>query len=67
MKTSEQKLAGLDESFGMWKGRGLDGVEYQERLRKEWEAEREPALFDPTKKGESVAPAAPSLPPSAER
>jgi hypothetical protein len=32
-----QNRAGLDESFGMWKGRGVDGVEYQQRLRKEWE------------------------------
>ena len=32
-----QNRAGLDESFGMWKGRGVDGVEYQRRLRDEWE------------------------------
>lgn len=27
---------GLDQSFGLWKGRGVDGVKYQEHLRKEW-------------------------------
>ena len=32
-----QNRAGLEESFGMWKGRGVDGVEYQERLRRGWE------------------------------
>jgi hypothetical protein len=25
------------DSFGIWKGRGVDGVEYQERLLDEWE------------------------------
>ncbi|HZY64093.1 MAG TPA: CopG family transcriptional regulator [Edaphobacter sp.] len=33
---SENK-AGLDDSFGLWKKRPVDGVEYQERLRGEWE------------------------------
>jgi metal-responsive CopG/Arc/MetJ family transcriptional regulator len=33
---SENK-AGLENSFGLWKKRAEDGVEYQERLRGEWE------------------------------
>jgi len=33
---SENK-AGLENSFGLWKKRAVDGVEYQERLRGEWE------------------------------
>ncbi len=32
-----QNRAGVDESFGLWKGRSVDGVEYQRRLRDEWE------------------------------
>jgi hypothetical protein len=32
-----QNKAGLEDSFGLWKQRGVDGVEYQERLRGEWE------------------------------
>ncbi len=32
-----QNRAGVDESFGLWKGRGVDGVEYEKRLRDEWE------------------------------
>ena len=27
----------LDAAFGMWKDRGIDGVEYQRELRAEWE------------------------------
>jgi len=26
-----------DDAFGLWKGRDIDGVEYQQRLRMEWE------------------------------
>jgi Ribbon-helix-helix protein, copG family. len=33
---SENK-AGMENSFGLWKKRAVDGVEYQERLRNEWE------------------------------
>lgn len=33
---SENK-AGLENSFGLWKKRAVDGVEYQEQLRNEWE------------------------------
>ena len=28
---------GLEDSFGIWKKRGVDGVKYQEKLRGEWE------------------------------
>jgi hypothetical protein len=26
-----------DEAFGLWKGRGADGVRYQQALRGEWD------------------------------
>ena len=32
-----QNKAGLEDSFGLWKGRGVDGVDYQNKLRSEWE------------------------------
>jgi len=28
--------AGGDEAFGLWKGRGRDGLAYQDSLRDEW-------------------------------
>ena len=31
-----ENRAGLEDSFGIWKKRGVDGVEYQEKLRREW-------------------------------
>jgi hypothetical protein len=33
----EQNKTGLEETFGLWKKKAVDGVEYQERLRGEWE------------------------------
>jgi hypothetical protein len=33
----EQNKAGLEDSFGLWKKKAVDGVKYQERLRGEWE------------------------------
>lgn len=32
-----ENKAGIDDSFGLWKKRRVDGVEYQDRLRGEWE------------------------------
>jgi metal-responsive CopG/Arc/MetJ family transcriptional regulator len=32
-----QNRAGVEDSFGLWKDRGEDGVAYQERMRGEWE------------------------------
>ena len=32
-----ENRAGLEDSFGIWKKRGVGGVEYQEKLRREWE------------------------------
>jgi hypothetical protein len=32
-----QNRAGIEDSFGLWKSRGVDGLEYQEKLREEWE------------------------------
>ena len=31
-----QNKAGMEDSFGLWKSKGVDGVEYQEKLRSEW-------------------------------
>jgi hypothetical protein len=31
-----QNRAGIEDSFGLWKRRGVDGVKYQNRLRDEW-------------------------------
>ena len=33
----EENKAGLKDSFGIWKGRAVDGVKYQQKLRREWE------------------------------
>lgn len=32
-----QNRAGIEDSFGLWKNRGVDGLEFQETLREEWE------------------------------
>ena len=32
-----QNKAGVEDSFGLWKDRGVDGLKYQETLREEWE------------------------------
>jgi hypothetical protein len=32
-----QNRAGIEDSFGLWQDRGVDGLEYQDRLRDEWE------------------------------
>ena len=32
-----ENRTGLEDSFGMWSKRGVDGVAYQEKLRGEWE------------------------------
>ena len=32
-----ENRAGVEASFGLWKGRRVDGVKYQQRLRDEWE------------------------------
>jgi len=31
-----QNRTALDDSFGLWKRRRVDGVEYQNKLREEW-------------------------------
>jgi metal-responsive CopG/Arc/MetJ family transcriptional regulator len=33
---AKRKLVLIDEAFGLWGDRGIDGVEYQRRLREEW-------------------------------
>jgi metal-responsive CopG/Arc/MetJ family transcriptional regulator len=32
-----QNKAGVEDSFGLWKGRAVDGVDYQNKLRRDWE------------------------------
>lgn len=34
---SHQLPADESEAFGIWKGRGIDSLEYQKKLREEWE------------------------------
>jgi len=36
-KRRDEFQAALDAAFGMWKDRGIDGVEYQRKLRAEWD------------------------------
>lgn len=31
-------LPPADEAFGIWKGKPVDGMKYQESLRKEWQS-----------------------------
>ncbi len=33
----EQNKTGLEDSFGLWKKKAVDGVKYQKQLRGEWE------------------------------
>ena len=35
----QQKQDTLDAAFGMWADRGIDGLEYQLRIRSEWDRE----------------------------
>ena len=32
----QQHTGSTDVAYGLWEGRGIDGVEYQQALRKEW-------------------------------
>ena len=38
-ESKENKKDTLDKLFGIWKDRNIDGLEYQEQMRKEWERE----------------------------
>jgi hypothetical protein len=31
-----QAGGGADQAFGLWRGRGVDGLAYERRLRREW-------------------------------
>lgn len=31
-----QSPGGFEESFGLWKDRDIDGLEYQRKMREEW-------------------------------
>ena len=35
----EEEPDTLDKLFGIWKDRNIDGLEYQEQMRREWERE----------------------------
>ena len=35
---SRETTAGVERAFGLWRGRRVDGVTYQRRLRQEWGA-----------------------------
>ena len=32
----KQQVSEVDAAYGLWKDRGIEGIEFQERLRKEW-------------------------------
>jgi len=32
-----ENKSSLKDSFGIWKGKGVEGVKYQQKLRREWE------------------------------
>jgi Ribbon-helix-helix protein, copG family len=32
----KQEVPGAEGAFGLWKERGIDGVEFQQSLRREW-------------------------------
>ena len=32
-----ERMAALEQAFGLWADRGEDGLAYQERMRSEWE------------------------------
>lgn len=34
----DERAAEPDRVFGLWRGRGVDGLEYERRLRREWDA-----------------------------
>jgi len=38
----DEKVDRLDEIFGIWKDRNIDGLEYQLAMRKEWDREWDP-------------------------
>lgn len=38
--------SGEDAAFGLWKGRGIDGLDYQDAMRDEWGAL--PTLHEPS-------------------
>ena len=33
---NRQKVSPRDRAFGLWRERNIDGLEYQEEIRKEW-------------------------------
>ena len=34
--TQEELRRSQEDAFGLWRGRGVDGLEYERRLREEW-------------------------------
>ncbi len=34
--TQDELHRSQDDAFGIWQGRGVDGLEYERRLREEW-------------------------------
>ena len=38
----EKRASGPDEAFGLWRGRGVDGLAYEAHLRAEWDADPTP-------------------------
>jgi hypothetical protein len=38
----QQRVGRADQAFGLWRGRGIDGLAYQAGLRREWGAPAKP-------------------------
>jgi hypothetical protein len=39
----QHQTANAHEAFGLWRGRGVDALAYERRLRREWDAPAGPA------------------------
>ena len=35
----EERMAAIRDGFGLWRDRDIDGLEYQERMRAEWDCD----------------------------
>ena len=39
----QHQIADAGQAFGLWRARGVDGLAYERRLRREWDAPGRPA------------------------
>ena len=40
----QQQTADANQAFGLWRARGVDGLAYERRVRREWDAPAKPAV-----------------------